>query len=157
MLKEIKNNVTRDRIIDAIQTNCAEHDECELCPLLDMCCDNGDLWALAENRAPEQEVDNETLAEAFTKIATRNAHRNGGTAAEAKHYQVLPIQPIEIMQRLMSPEAFLGFCFGNVIKYALRCGQKDSPAKEMEKVRQYAEWYVQAAGGETIDPRRKAA
>lgn len=157
MLKEIKNNITRNRIIDAIQTNCAEHDDCELCPLLDMCCDNEDLWALAENREPESEVDNDTLAGAFTKIAAHNAHHNGGTAAEAKHYQVLPVQPIEIMQKLFSADEFRGFLWGNVIKYALRCGHKDEPVKEMEKVRQYAEWYVQAACGETIDPRRKAA
>lgn len=156
MLKELKKDITREKLIDAIQTNCAEHDECTLCPLVEMCCDNGDLWALAENREPENEVDNETLAEAFAKIAAFNAHHNGGTAAEAKHYQVLPVQPIEIMQKLMSPEAFLGFCFGNVIKYSLRCGQKDTPVKEMEKVRQYADWYVRASGGETIDPRKAA-
>lgn len=157
MLKEIKSNVTRDRIIDAIQSHCAEYDDCRVCPLYDMCGNNGDLLALAGNSEPDNAVDNETLAEAFAKIAAFYAHRNGGTAAEAKHYQVLPIQPIEIMQKLMSREQFLGFCHGNIIKYALRCGHKDDAAREMEKVRQYAEWYVQAAGGETIDPRRKAA
>lgn len=80
---------------------------------------------------------------------------HGGTAADATHYQTLAQQPIEIMQRLMTKEQFLGFCHGNVIKYALRCGHKDDPAKEMEKVRQYADWYVRASGGETIDPRSK--
>lgn len=80
----------------------------------------------------------------------------GGTAADAKHYQTLVQQPIEIMQRLMTKEQFIGFCHGNVIKYALRCGHKDDPAKEMEKVRQYADWYVRAARGETIDPMKKA-
>lgn len=77
---------------------------------------------------------------------------DSGTAACAKHYQVLPIQPIEIMQRLLPPEQFLGFCHGNVIKYALRCGYKDSPRKEIEKVRQYAEWYIEALDGKTIKP-----
>lgn len=81
---------------------------------------------------------------------------HGGTAADATHYQTLAQQPIEIMQRLMTKEQFLGFCHGNVIKYALRCGHKDDPAKEMEKVRQYADWYVRAANGETIDPRSEA-
>ena len=81
---------------------------------------------------------------------------HGGTAAEATHYQTLTQQPIEIMQRLMTKEQFLGFCHGNVVKYALRCGRKDDPAKEMEKVRQYADWYVSAARGETIDPMKKA-
>lgn len=81
---------------------------------------------------------------------------HGGTAADATHYQTLAQQPIEIMQRLMTKEQFLGFCHGNVVKYALRCGHKDDPAKEMEKVRQYADWYVRASGGETIDPKSKA-
>lgn len=82
---------------------------------------------------------------------------HGGTAADAKHYQTLTQQPIEIMQRLMTREQFLGFLHGNVVKYALRCGRKDDPAKEMEKVRQYADWYVRALGGETIDPRLEDA
>ena len=84
------------------------------------------------------------------------ATTHGGTAADATHYQTLAQQPIEIMQRLMTKEQFLGFCHGNVVKYALRCGRKDDPAKEMEKVRQYADWYVRASGGETIDPKSKA-
>ena len=76
-----------------------------------------------------------------------------GMALDAKHYQVLQQQPIEIMQRLMTPEQFKGFLWGNVIKYALRCGQKDNPVKEMQKVAQYAKWYVQVCEGKTIDPR----
>ena len=82
---------------------------------------------------------------------------HGGTAADATHYQTLAQQPIEIMQRLMTKEQFIGFCHGNVVKYALRCGHKDAPVKEMEKVRQYADWYVRALGGETIDPRSEGA
>lgn len=85
------------------------------------------------------------------------ATTHGGTAADATHYQTLAQQPIEIMQRLMTKEQFLGFLHGNVVKYALRCGHKDDPAKEMEKVRQYADWYVRASGGETIDPRSEGA
>lgn len=87
---------------------------------------------------------------------TTNNTTHGGTAADATHYQTLAQQPIEIMQRLMTKEQFLGFCHGNVVKYALRCGHKDDAAKEMEKVRQYADWYVRASGGETIDPKSKA-
>ena len=59
---------------------------------------------------------------------------------------------IEIMQTLMTPEQFQGFLWGNVIKYALRCGSEDA-VKEMEKAQQYAKWYVQACEGKTIDPR----
>ena len=76
-----------------------------------------------------------------------------GSALDAKHYQILQQQPIEIMQTLMTPEQFIGFLWGNVIKYTLRCGSKDAPVKEMEKAQQYARWYVEACEGKTIDPR----
>jgi hypothetical protein len=78
-----------------------------------------------------------------------------GFATDATHYQILKQQPIEIMQTLMTPEQFFGFCWGNVIKYALRCGNKDSRVKEMQKVAQYAEWAVEAEEGKTIDPRKE--
>jgi len=74
-----------------------------------------------------------------------------GFAKDAVHYQILEQQPIEIMQALMSPEQFFGFCWGNVIKYALRCGNKDSRAKEMQKVAQYAMWATQALDGTKVD------
>ena len=77
-----------------------------------------------------------------------------GLAKDAMHYQMLEQQPIEIMQRIMTPEEFKGFLWGNVIKYALRCGQKDETVKEMEKVGQYASWYVDACQGKTINPRQ---
>ena len=76
-----------------------------------------------------------------------------GTALTATHYQVGDKQPIEIMQTLMTPEQFIGFLWGNVIKYTLRLGSKDAPEREMEKAQQYARWYVQACQGKTIDPR----
>lgn len=78
-----------------------------------------------------------------------------GFSQDATHYQLLEQQPIEIMQTLMTPEQFFGFCWGNVIKYALRCGNKDSRVKEMQKVAQYAEWAVEAEEGKTIDPRKE--
>ena len=33
----------------------------------------------------------------------------------------------------------LGFCLGNVVKYVLRCGKKDSDIQELEK----AKWYLE--------------
>lgn len=71
----------------------------------------------------------------------------------ANSNHTLPKTAIEIMQALMTQEQFEGFLWGNVIKYALRCGSKDAPVKEMEKVQQYAKWYAQACEGKTIDPR----
>lgn len=63
------------------------------------------------------------------------------------------VQPLEIMQEIMSPEEFRGFLFGNIIKYSCRCGKKDEPQKEFAKLRRYREWYDKAVLGEHIDPR----
>ena len=77
-----------------------------------------------------------------------------GFAKDALHYQALKQQPIEIMQELMSDEQFFGFCWGTIISYALRCGLKDEPRREMQKIAQYAEWAAEALGGNRIDPRK---
>lgn len=69
-----------------------------------------------------------------------------------KHY-VSDHQPIETMQANMTNEEFIGFLKGNIIKYACRCGKKDEPLKEAEKIKQYAEWLCIVLSGGTIDPR----
>ncbi len=45
----------------------------------------------------------------------------GGT-----HYKDMPIQPWELMEAVLTPEEFAGFLKGNIIKYSLRQGKKDS-------------------------------
>lgn len=69
-----------------------------------------------------------------------------------KHY-VSDHQPIETMQANMTNEEFIGFLKGNIIKYACRCGKKDEPLKEAEKIKQYAEWLCVVLSGGIIDPR----
>jgi hypothetical protein len=43
------------------------------------------------------------------------------------HYKELDPQPWLVMQALLTPEEFRGFLKGNMIKYAMRQGKKDSP------------------------------
>ena len=69
-----------------------------------------------------------------------------------KHY-ISDHQPIETMQSNMTHEEMIGFLKGNIIKYACRCGKKDEPLKEAEKIKQYAEWLCIVLSGDTIDPR----
>ena len=45
----------------------------------------------------------------------------GGT-----HYKDMPVQPWEVMASLLTPEEFRGYLKGNIIKYAMRQGKKDS-------------------------------
>lgn len=63
------------------------------------------------------------------------------------------LQPIEIMQRTMPAEQFKGFLRGNALKYLLRAGTKDEPAKLTHKAAQYSTWLAQAERGQTIDLR----
>ena len=45
----------------------------------------------------------------------------GGT-----HYKDMAVQPWEIMESVLTHEEFIGFLKGNIIKYAMRQGRKDS-------------------------------
>lgn len=68
------------------------------------------------------------------------------------HYET-NLQPIEFMQANMTPEEFVGFLKGNIIKYTARCGKKDAVDKEVAKIIEYAKWLAKAYKGETINPR----
>lgn len=58
----------------------------------------------------------------------------------ADHYARLKPEPIQYMQNALSREEFRGFLLGNIIKYSLRFGHKDEPAKEAAKIADYARW-----------------
>ena len=42
------------------------------------------------------------------------------------HYKDMGVQPWDVMQSVLTPEEFRGFLKGNIIKYAMRQGRKDS-------------------------------
>lgn len=50
-----------------------------------------------------------------------DAMQVGGT-----HYKDMTIQPWAVMETVLSREEFIGFLKGNIIKYAMRQGRKDS-------------------------------
>lgn len=41
------------------------------------------------------------------------------------HYKDMPMQPWDVMQSVLTPEEFIGFLKGNIIKYSMRAGRKD--------------------------------
>lgn len=55
---------------------------------------------------------------------------NGISANElqigGQHYKEMGIQPWEVMEAVLTHEEFVGFLKGNVIKYSMRQGKKDS-------------------------------
>lgn len=121
-------------------------------------CNYKSYWAFPENvelleKACLRDPENGALCECqvpceFTVEPTIPAPPN----YYDKHYDGA-IQPIELMQLILTPEEFKGFLKGNIIKYTMRCGKKDDPEKEFTKIRRYKQWLDLAEEGITIDPR----
>lgn len=64
-----------------------------------------------------------------------------GSPEEAVHYHGA-VEPIELMQSILTPEEFKGFLKGNMIKYAFRAGRKagESAEKDRNKFHVYSQW-----------------
>lgn len=56
----------------------------------------------------------------------------GGT-----HYKDMAVQPWAVMQAVLTPEEFIGFLKGNVIKYSMRQGKKEGSTDDAEKALHY--------------------
>lgn len=52
-----------------------------------------------------------------------------------RHYKDMGVQPWEAMEAVLTREEFIGFLKGNVLKYAMRQGRKDSD--DANKCRHY--------------------
>lgn len=50
-----------------------------------------------------------------------NEYQVGGS-----HYKEMAVQPWEVMERLMTRHEFVGYLKGNIIKYGMRQGLKNS-------------------------------
>lgn len=87
-------------------------------------------------------------------LARKISSANCGVSAKQEHYQNSALQPIQVMQRIMSKDQFYGFLMGNFIKYSMRMSHKkgESVEKEKEKARQYAYWAELAKKDVIIDP-----
>ncbi len=71
---------------------------------------------------------------------------------EQGYYEKSAMQPLEVMQRLMTEEQFKGFLLGNCIKYRMRSEFKGQHDSDEYKARQYAYWLELADMGQTINP-----
>lgn len=80
----------------------------------------------------------------------RETEINTSTLSRPAHYggEGNPFEAIKIIHHYN-----LNFNLGNIIKYTLRCGKKDESIKELEKIKQYAEFEIQRIN-KTIDNER---
>lgn len=57
-------------------------------------------------------------------------HLNGTSANDlqigGQHYKEMGVQPWDVMESVLSHDEFVGFLKGNIIKYSMRAGKKDS-------------------------------
>jgi hypothetical protein len=63
------------------------------------------------------------------------------------HYKTMQVQPWHVMEAVLTHEEFVGYLKGNIIKYSMRQGKKDSP--DAEKCDHYMQklMEVQIMGG----------
>lgn len=59
----------------------------------------------------------------------------------SKHYEILAIEPWEIMERNLTTEEFVAYLKGNIIKYTLR--DKGQALTDAEKIKHYAEKLIE--------------
>ena len=58
------------------------------------------------------------------------------------HYAVLgEKEAIDIIRSSLTKEEWYGYCLGNIIKYRLRAGNKDSTEQDLSKADKYKELY----------------
>lgn len=57
-----------------------------------------------------------------------------------KHYTECLVEPIVLMQAVMTKEQFKGFLIGNALKYRLRAGHKEDAQKDIDKALRYEQW-----------------
>lgn len=60
------------------------------------------------------------------------------------HYTSGGIETIDVIQSKSSPEEFLGFLKGSVLKYITRAGKKESLLKDLQKARWYLDKWINA-------------
>lgn len=77
-----------------------------------------------------------------------------GTAQDSVHYKESRMQPIEVMQSILTQEEFIGYLKGNIIKYRMRARHKDNYEKDINKSYQYAFWLTLVKQNIVIDPTK---
>jgi hypothetical protein len=75
------------------------------------------------------DFDREFVQGLFDRISSKNWREDvpaNSKQVGGSHYKDMTLQPWDVMESLLTPEEFIGFLKGNVIKYSLRQGKKDS-------------------------------
>lgn len=92
--------------------------------------------------------------------AKGNYHIEDASAPNTKYYDehyasMAGLEPIELMQLVLSLPEFVGFLKGNIIKYTMRAGKKQGEAaeKDVAKAKRYIEWLIKLGYKMPINPK----
>lgn len=70
---------------------------------------------------------------------------------EPDYYKHNGLSPIGAFKKgLISREEYIGFLKGNIIKYTVRAGHKDDAVKDLEKAKNYIDFYLKLMNNERI-------
>lgn len=92
--------------------------------------------------------------------AKGNYHIKDASAPNTAHYDehyasMVGLEPIELMQLVLTYDEFIGFLKGNIIKYSMRAGKKQGEAaeKDIAKAKRYTEWLMKLGYKMPINPK----
>lgn len=92
--------------------------------------------------------------------AKGNYHIEDASVPNTKYYDehyasMIGLEPIELMQLVLTYDEFIGFLKGNIIKYTLRAGKKQGEAAEKDaaKAKRYTEWLIKLGYKMPINPK----
>lgn len=72
-----------------------------------------------------------------------NLQNNDAEVIHPSHYNSGAIETIDYIKEVLTPEEFIGFCLGNVIKYLSRYRLKGGK-KDLEKALVYLTWAIES-------------
>ena len=73
-------------------------------------------------------------------------------SGEPHYYSKNGLSPLKAFQKgLLSRDEYMGFLKGNVIKYIVRCEDKDDPIDDLDKARNYIVEMYYLIGSEKLD------
>ena len=78
----------------------------------------------ATRELPPTRRQKEKVMTAFNGITADDIQAGGS------HYKDMGVQPWTVMEALLTRDEFIGYLKGNLIKYGMRQGKKDSPDAE---------------------------
>lgn len=105
-----------------------------------------------DKKLTEQDIDDMINSYEETDAETDDHVSVSGSAQEAQHYKDCVMEPIEVMQSVLSYPEFLGFLKGNIIKYRMRAQHKGKE-EDIGKSLQYSYWLELKLQGIQINPK----